>query len=406
MKNLLFTLLLCPFLLFAQDEMEDEKQEKDYNQWSIELGVGTSNTDGSFSEGYYISNPNDEYAFSGINHFNLGVRYMLNEKFGVKLEGAYNIFEPESDTSLPFETNLLQIKFQGVANMASVLNFHTWTKRVGLLAHAGVHYSFFNPESRNGVDVGGGSSDETAGFVFGLTPQFRLSDRFVITTDASFISNRRQHLTWDGFRDNSSERNLKANLFTASIGLTVYLGKHDVHADWYVDDESDEFEEEIARLDKKVDDLKDEVDNMEKYDPTVVPAAIENYVTNYVDDSISNFNTVESLISDEYIRVFFDFDKDMPNSSSVGDISTLVNFMKNNPDKEIELIGMTDVLGSDSYNDGLSTRRANNVKDILIASGVDESRLEARGNGKNPVYNSKNEYIRMLARTVTVKLKN
>lgn len=405
MKNLLFTLLLCPFLLFAQDEMENENQdtEKEFNKFSIELNVGLNRPDNYFSPGYFQTDVANEYAFSSINHFDLGLRYMFSEKFGLKLDAGYDIFEPEGDESLPYESNLLRIGFQGVVNFRSILNFDSFTKKFGLLGHGGVHYSFFNPESQNGVDLGGGDADEVAGFMIGLTPQFKLSNRFVLTADATFIRNYRQHRTWDGGPGLS---NLNAEYMNFSLGITAYLGKHDIHADWYVDDESDEFEEEIARLDKKVDDLKDEVDNMEKYDPTVVPAAIENYVTNYVDDSISNFNTVESLISDEYIRVFFDFDKDMPNSSSVGDISTLVNFMKNNPDKEIELIGMTDVLGSDSYNDGLSTRRANNVKDILIASGVDESRIEARGNGKNPVYNSKNEYIRMLARTVTVKLKN
>jgi|GEM_PF-5914887 len=405
MKNLLFSLLLCPFILFAQDEMENENQdtEKEFNKFSIELNVGLNRPDNYFSPGYFQTDVANEYAFSSINHFDFGLRYMFSEKFGLKLDAGYDIFEPEGDESLSYESNLLRIGFQGVVNFRSILNFDSFTKKFGLLGHGGVHYSFFNPESRNGVDLGDGDADEVAGFMIGLTPQFKLSNRFVLTADATFIKNYRQHRTWDGGEGLS---NLNAEYMNFSLGITAYLGKHDIHADWYVEDKSEEFEEEIARLDKKVDDLKDEVEGMEKYDPTVVPAAVQEYVTNYVDDSVSNFNTVESLISDEYIRVFFDFDEDMPNSSSVGDISTLVNFMKNNPDQSIELIGMTDVLGSDNYNDGLSTRRANNVKEILIASGVDESRIEARGKGKNPVYNSKNEFIRMLARTVTVKLQN
>lgn len=405
MKNLLFSLLLCPFILFAQDEMENENQdtEKEFNKFSIELNVGLNRPDNYFSPGYFQTDVANEYAFSSINHFDFGLRYMFSEKFGLKLDAGYDIFEPEGDESLSYESNLLRIGFQGVVNFRSILNFDSFTKKFGLLGHGGVHYSFFNPESRNGVDLGDGDADEVAGFMIGLTPQFKLSNRFVLTADATFIKNYRQHRTWDGGEGLS---NLNAEYMNFSLGITAYLGKHDIHADWYVEDKSEEFEEEIARLDKKVDDLKDEVEGMEKYDPTVVPAAVQEYVTNYVDDSVSNFNTVESLISDEYIRVFFDFDEDMPNSSSVGDISTLVNFMKNNPDQSIELIGMTDVLGSDSYNDGLSTRRANNVKEILVASGVDESRIEARGKGKNPVYNSKNEFIRMLARTVTVKLQN
>ena len=116
-------------------------------------------------------------------------------------------------------------------------------------------------------------------------------------------------------------------------------------------------------------------------------------------------NLGETLIEDGYVRIFFDFDIDMPNASSTDDVARLINFMQNNPDANVELIGMTDVLGSNPYNDDLSQRRAKNVHDILVEAGIDASRLDHRGNGKNPVYTSKNEYIRMLARTVTVKLK-
>lgn len=406
MKNLLFILLLSPFLLSAQDDMETtkEKKQSEFNKWSIEVNVGTNKPDDNFSPGYFSSDRSKVFPLNGVSHFDLGLRYMFNEKFGLKLDGAYDIFEPESDDSLPYETNILRFGLQGVVNFRNVLNFDSFTKRFGLLGHAGVQVNFRNLESQNGVDLGDGDADQDGGFIIGLTPQYRLSDRFVLTADASFIQNYRSHSTWDGSQSNP-QRNLQSSFMNLSLGLTVYLGKHDKHADWFVEDKSAEFEDEIARLDKKVDDLNDKVDALPVYDPEVVPTAIENYVTNYVDDSLSNFNTVESLITDEYIRIFFDFDKDMPNSSSVGDVSTLVNFMKNNPDKDIELIGMTDVLGSDNYNDGLSQRRAQNVKEILVASGVDASRIQASGSGKNPVYNSKNEYIRMLARTVTVKLK-
>jgi OOP family OmpA-OmpF porin len=162
----------------------------------------------------------------------------------------------------------------------------------------------------------------------------------------------------------------------------------------------DMMKDKLAALEEKLNNKADKTDQ--------VPDYIKNFVQNYhnnnmPDNFVTNFG--ESLVEDGYIRIFFDFDADMPNATSVDDVAALINFMENNEDAKVELIGMTDVLGSDSYNDDLSQRRAKNVYDILVEVGIDPSRLEHRGNGKNPVYTSKNDYIRMLARTVTVKLK-
>jgi OOP family OmpA-OmpF porin len=53
---------------------------------------------------------------------------------------------------------------------------------------------------------------------------------------------------------------------------------------------------------------------------------------------------------------------------------------------DIEVDGYTDRLGSDKYNMALSQRRANAVREYLVAKGIDGSRLKAVGKGKaNPV---------------------
>lgn len=52
----------------------------------------------------------------------------------------------------------------------------------------------------------------------------------------------------------------------------------------------------------------------------------------------------------------------------------------------IRVVGYTDRLGSDAYNDALSQRRADTVKDYLVSRGVDGSLIQAEGRGKrNPV---------------------
>jgi outer membrane protein OmpA-like peptidoglycan-associated protein len=56
------------------------------------------------------------------------------------------------------------------------------------------------------------------------------------------------------------------------------------------------------------------------------------------------------------------------------------------PQRNIIVEGNTDSQGSESYNQGLSERRANAVRDYLVQKGVPSDRIQARGLGKdNPI---------------------
>ncbi|MET3654784.1 OmpA family protein [Dyella japonica] len=50
--------------------------------------------------------------------------------------------------------------------------------------------------------------------------------------------------------------------------------------------------------------------------------------------------------------------------------------------KHIQVVGYTDRLGSDGYNQALSEKRANSVRDYLIAHGIDASLFSTEGRGR------------------------
>jgi OOP family OmpA-OmpF porin len=59
---------------------------------------------------------------------------------------------------------------------------------------------------------------------------------------------------------------------------------------------------------------------------------------------------------------------------------------------DVDITGYADRLGSDKYNQKLSERRANSVRDYLVSKGIDGKRLKAYGKGEsNPVVTCNNK---------------
>jgi outer membrane protein OmpA-like peptidoglycan-associated protein len=63
-------------------------------------------------------------------------------------------------------------------------------------------------------------------------------------------------------------------------------------------------------------------------------------------------------------------------------LDRLASYMRANPNTRVLIEGHTDSVGSDSYNDALSQRRADAVAHALIARGVGEDDIKAIGRGK------------------------
>ena len=73
--------------------------------------------------------------------------------------------------------------------------------------------------------------------------------------------------------------------------------------------------------------------------------------------------------------VNFDFDKSTLRPDAIAILNEAVDVMKRYPELRAEVAGHTDLCGSDSYNQGLSERRARVVYDYLTSNGIDSSRL-------------------------------
>ncbi len=76
-----------------------------------------------------------------------------------------------------------------------------------------------------------------------------------------------------------------------------------------------------------------------------------------------------------------------------------------NPDLKVDIVGYTDNIGSARYNKQLSLKRANAVKNYLVARGVDAARINTVGMGEdNPVASNKTAEGRALNRRIEFKV--
>lgn len=83
------------------------------------------------------------------------------------------------------------------------------------------------------------------------------------------------------------------------------------------------------------------------------------------------------------LEVHFDFDKAVIKPEFHQELADFAEFMKQYPGVKVEIDGHTDSIGSDAYNQKLSQRRANSVREYLIQHfNMDASLLKAVGMGE------------------------
>lgn len=427
-------ILVALFSLGMKAVAQDDKTNKDetlnekrlFNRWSIELNAGQNKAVRPYSEGYYSSDPTNYFNFSGVDHFDLGVRYMFSNLFGLKLDGAYDIIENQSGSgSLPFETKQYRLGLQGVANLGRIMRFETFTNRLNLLGHAGVQVSRLEPQT----GLNKGVSEDNGGVMVGLTPQLRLTDWLVLTGDFTVISNVRQHFNWDGNYSAENE-NLSGLMYNTSVGLTVYLGKKEKHADWFIPEMDKKADEETQ---KRLDNLEKSIQDTDR-DGVIDAFDLDNTTPNGVavdtrgraidinkngipdelepkdgkdgvtSNIVSKQDAIKLLIEKGYVNVFYDVNKDQPNSGSTNNVYYIIQFLRNYPDAKVTLKGYADVRGNETSNKDLSQRRSEKLYDIIRASGIDAGRISISGEGVDTSYPTNTSIGLDLARRVSIIL--
>ncbi|MEM0542342.1 OmpA family protein [Flavobacterium sp. j3] len=444
-----YLLILVPFLCittFINAQKKDENKKKNqelinvepvneavgerFNRWSIEASFGQAKGSKPYTVGYYGNKPGSSFGGIAINSYSIGARYMFSPKFGVKANvNIDNLQEQNGSGSLPFQMAHHQFTAEGVTNLMRLFDIQKQSGRFGLLFHFGFNISSMTP--------GMGPQDKTewnGGAVAGLSPQFRILKNVSVFADFTINSNIRQHYNWDGVTFSEPNNNLTGSLVRTSLGISVALGKGKIHGDWAIiedknDAKLDSLNSRIGEIEGLMNDSdKDGVpDYLDVENNSIAGVAVDTKgrmvdknnngvaddLEKYVDNSINNNNNktgindgmLDKLINDGYIAAYFNSGSKQPTNESSDNIGFILNYLRNNPSKSVDIIGYADELGNSDKNIKLSSDRAQSVKTILMKSGISESRLNIVGNGVDDSVDKDSEYARRLVRKVVFKIK-
>ena len=414
----------------AMDSTIDSETE--LNKWSFEFGFGSNKAVRPFGTGYNSSG-GEFLSSSTLNHFDFGFRYMFNSHFGLKSDIGFDIISNKlGNGSLPFRSMQYRLGLQGVFDLGKVFKFETFSNTIGLLGHGGFQLSQF--KSKTGIGNQEAVVDAYSGFLIGLSPQIKLSERTVLTLDFTFISNVGQNLNWDG-STSAQENNLTGLLYNTSIGLTFYLGKNQKHSDWFIPKIIPEVDPEVNRRLDEIETLLNDtdkdgvvdyldvqnntpsgviVDSKGRYIDTNRNGTPDEFEPNTIEDiKVRNFeiaseqseiNAFKSMLDNGLVNVFYDVNEVEPNRGSANSVYGIISLLKKNPTVNVKLLGYSDKSGNEKLNKKLSEQRVKNLYDLLLLSGISESRLKIIGQGVDSSIPSNSKTAYQLARRVSVIL--
>ncbi len=161
--------------------------QKDFNRWSIETSAGFNKAMSPLTPGFLTPTLN-------IGHLDFGLRYMFNEKFGIKGDGGFGSLSEVKGESPVFNTSYQRVDLHLIFNFGRIMNFELLSRKFGLLGHLGggggrmtFDQTILNTET-----------DYHYNIISGLTGQYKLGKRVALTGDMSLIVNGRQTYTFDG----------------------------------------------------------------------------------------------------------------------------------------------------------------------------------------------------------------
>ncbi|MDQ1097426.1 MULTISPECIES: OmpA family protein [Chryseobacterium] len=407
-------------------------QSKRFNDWSISIGAGVPLVQGADLTSIKNGNGKNVFGYSAY----VSIDKAITHAFGLKLQydrgetrqGWFNTKDPVPTNVSPYEQVAARTQYDAISILGDI-NFSNLLRRVdnhspyrwALHGYAGVGtlaYRAYQKDingQRLATEVkpfkfGSMFGQAGAGLKFKVNRRLDIEGRvmYVVTGDDEFDGGGANYSAI-----NQREEQTSDNFINATLGISLKLGKHESHLMWHDplqeiyykldvlanknqdievckkgdadnDGVCDDWDRQLdtpagARVDGAGVALDTDLDGViDLYDKCVtVPGPVEN--NGCPTTAANNGPVVETETKLEGIEFDLNSDRILPSNTPI--LNNAVSYI-NSSNGSYNVIGATDTRASQAYNQKLSERRANNVKDYLIKNGVESSKLNAIGRGK------------------------
>jgi OOP family OmpA-OmpF porin len=163
-------------------------------------------------------------------HLEGGVGYELNELYAIKGDLGFDTYNAQDAAGTKEDKSLgIRGSIQGVVNVSDLAGFGTET--FGLKFHGGFgFYTISNPSFKDSYttnvgefsDPGFKGNDDMINFIFGLNPQYHLTEQLSVNADLSLVLLAKQSNYLDRVVNNTVNNGM-GNLFNASVGISFKL---------------------------------------------------------------------------------------------------------------------------------------------------------------------------------------
>lgn len=353
-----------------------------FSQESIEAGYKTTFVDNGFWDNWFVGAGVGSTFFvgDGSKHVSFWSRQQLtpvvqvgkwyNPFIGGRLKFQYSSLHDFSNRGLTMQhSKYAQAELDLLWNFSNYWSIYNEHRLYSFIPYVGLGYGYGWDYKIGGAKSA--SNQRNITFNAGIINKLRLSERvdLDIELSATLLHEKMNHAGYNTYDA----------LYGAVASLVIKLGKVG-------------FDEAVLQDNNLIDNLNAEVNRLRaenlvlKKRPKTCPECPE-------------VMPVQAKKEDSYVPnvVFFRVNSATIDSSQEVGIFNIAEFLKNHPDKRVKIVAYADrETGTDTYNEALSQRRAQNVAKILLEKyHIDADRIDVEWKGSSQQPYAENDWNRV-----------